>query len=213
MKKIDENYFKNDKPTTSVEIADLVGEDEQILWQGKPKKSAYIMAAFFKMFPFAMLWLVFDGTFIGVMISQGEQLPPFAVVFMIVFFAFHLIPVWVWLGNVLTASRQYKNIEYAFTGKRIIIKSGVVGVDVKTIYYSQIESVNLKVGLTDKLFKVGDIYITSQNQSQVLFDLTDPYFLSQKLQNIVADIKADIQFPNALRPEENGGYRTKYVQE
>ena len=66
--------------------------------------------------------------------------------------------------------------------------------------------------LIDKMLKVGDIYIKSKNSSQVLFDISDPYFITQKLQEIVIDIKTDIEFPNGLRPEENPGYQTKYTK-
>ena len=217
MKKINENYFKNSKNTNSsaTEIKDILNKDEQILWQGKPKKNAYILGSIFTMFPIGIVWLLFDGGFIATMIATGalKQMPIGMLIGIIAFFAFHLLPVWIWLGHIITANRNYKNLEYAFTNKRIIIKSGIIGIDFKNIYYSEIESVNLKVGLFDKLFKVGDIYIKSNNQSQVLFDIEDPYFITQKLQEIVIDIKTDIEFPNGLRPEENPGYNTKYTKQ
>ena len=80
----------------------------------------------------------------------------------------------------------------------------------KNIYYSEIHSVNLKVGIIDRMLKVGDIYITSNAKATILFDLENPYFITQKLQKIVVDIKTDIEYPNNLRPNENNGYNTKY---
>lgn len=216
MKKINENYFKNSKTDSSklTEIEDIINKDEQVLWKGKPKKSAYILGSIFNMLPIGLIWLLFDGAFIGIMIANNvfKEMPFFVIIGIIAFFAIHLIPVWAWVGNIITSSHKYKNLEYAFTNKRIIIKSGLIGVDFKNIYYSEIESVNLSVGLSDKILKVGDIYIKSQGQSQVMFDISDPYFISQKLQEIVIDIKTDIEFPNGLRPEENPGYRTKYTK-
>lgn len=211
MKVIDENFFKNTKRDSSLtEIKDVIEDDEQLLWQGKPKKRAFIYSAIFSMFPFALIWLLFDGGFIAAMFIGGEGIPSDMIVFLIIFFAFHLLPVWIWLSNIFTAGKKHKNLEYAFTNKRIIIKSGIIGIDFQSVYYSDISSVNLKVGLTDKMFKVGDIYISSLGGSKVLFDIEDPYFISQKLQKIVMDIKADIEFPNDFRPEENHGYNTKY---
>lgn len=212
MKTIDEHYFKNSKTSAATEIKDVLSEDEQILWRGKPKKKAYILGAFFKMFPIALIWLIFDGSFIGMMIGSNafEETPVGLILFLVGFFAFHLMPVWMWIGNVVTATRQHKNLEYAFTNKRIIIKSGVIGIDFQNIYYSEIESVNLKVGITDKIFKVGDIYIKSASEAKVLFDIEDPYFITQKLQEIVIDIKTDIEFPNDFRPDENHGYKTTH---
>lgn len=208
MAKLDENYFiAGEKDIKS--IKDLISEDEQILWTGKPKKSAFLLNAFFKMFPIAIIWLCFDGGFISVLIATGENFGGMTI-FLIIFFMFHLLPVWIWLYNIIMANKKYKNIEYAFTNKRIIIKTGVIGIDFKSVYYSNINSVNLRVGLIDKMMKVGDIYINSTSNAVVIYDIEKPYFISQKLQEIVADIKSDIEFPNDLRPDSNGGYHTRY---
>lgn len=139
------------------------------------------------------------------------EVPVGMIIFICVFFLFHLLPVWLWIKNILTANKEYKHLEYAFTNSRIIIRSGIIGVNISNIYYSDIENINLRVGLIDKMLKVGDIYITSNNNAQVLWDIENPYNISNKLQKIAADLKADIQYPNALRPSENGGYQTKYT--
>lgn len=212
MAKLDENYFKIDPSGRDLKnIEDVIGSDEQILWSGKPKKRAFLINAFTKMLPIALIWLLFDGAFIGLMIGTMDEIPTSVKTFMVVFFLFHLMPVWIWLSNVLTANRQHENLEYAFTNKRIIIKSGIIGIDFKNIYYSEIDSVNLRVGLVDRIEKVGDIYIKSIGGANVLYDLENPYTLAEKLQKIVVDIKTDIQFPNNLRPAENDGYSTKYT--
>lgn len=212
MAKLDENYFKIDPSGRDLKnIEDVIGSDEQILWSGKPKKRAFLINAFTKMLPIALIWLLFDGAFIGLMIGTMDEIPAPVKIFMVVFFLFHLMPVWIWLSNVLTANRQHENLEYAFTNKRIIIKSGIIGIDFKNIYYSEIDSVNLRVGLVDRIEKVGDIYIKSIGGANVLYDLENPYTLTEKLQKIVVDIKTDIQFPNNLRPAENDGYNTKYT--
>ncbi len=212
MAKLDENYFKIDPSGRDLKnIEDVIGSDEQILWSGKPKKRAFLINAFTKMLPIALIWLLFDGAFIGLMIGTMDEIPTSVKTFMTVFFLFHLMPVWIWLSNVLTANRQHENLEYAFTNKRIIIKSGIIGIDFKNIYYSEIDSVNLRVGLVDRIEKVGDIYIKSIGGANVLYDLENPYTLTEKLQKIVVDIKTDIQFPNNLRPAENDGYSTKYT--
>lgn len=210
MAKLDENYFKTNSSDIQT-IEEMVGPDEQILWRGKPKKRAYLINAFTKMLPIALIWLLFDGAFIGLMIGTMDEIPAPVKIFMAVFFLFHLAPVWIWLSHVLTANRQHENLEYAFTQKRIIIKSGIIGIDFKNIYYSEIDSVNLRVGLVDRIEKVGDIYIKSIGGANVLYDLENPYSLTEKLQKIVVDIKTDIQFPNNLRPAENDGYSTKYT--
>lgn len=212
MGEFNEKYFipdDRDKDQTSIDA--IIDEDEQVLWRGKPKKSAYIMNSVIKMLPVALIFLAFDGVFIGMIFSNGEHIPTMFKVIFCVFLAFHLIPVWIWVANVVTASRRHKNTEYAFTNKRIIVRSGVIGIDFKNIYYADIASVNLKVGIVDKMLKVGDIYINGKSGAAVILDVENPYFLTQKLQKIVVDIKTDVLFPNDLRPETNRGYNTKYT--
>lgn len=215
MRNIDEDYFKIDKNQKGkLGIKELVdmSEDEQLLWTGKPNKKVYILEQFFKMFPIALLWLLFDGGFIvGISIGVAKgAIPLFVIAILVIFFAIHLTPVWIWLSHVLTAAARLKNIEYGFTNKRIIIKSGLL-VGLTSITYSEIASVNLRVGLLDRMFHVGDIIIkTSDGSMHYLEDLENPYVLTERLQAIVIDIKTDIEFPNDLRPETNSGYKTKY---
>ena len=137
--------------------------------------------------------------------------------FVIPFFAIHLMPVWIWLSNVLTANRRWQNTKYYVTDKRIILQSGLVDMNYQTIYYKDINNINLKIGIVDTLLGVGDIYmdlasinIRSKSFSQAFFDIENPHEIYSKLQKIVLDIQTDIEYPNALRPNENPGYNTKY---
>ena len=111
---------------------------------------------------------------------------------------------------MVTAGRRHKMEEYAFTDRRIIVRKGMVGARIQSILYSDLTSVNLRVGLIEKMCKVGDIYIVAGKETAVLEDLEDPQFLYSRLQGIANDIKADILYPNALRPGENPGYKTSY---
>ena len=211
MAKYNEKNFYVDGQMHINKIEDFLNEDEQILWRAKPKKSAFIWSKILNMLPFALIWLAFDGAFIGLMVSFDlfSSMPVGLIIFLVVFFLFHLTPFWIWLSNVITATAQHKNIEYAFTDKRIIIRTGII-VDIQNIFYMDIQSVNLKVGLIDRMLKVGDIYITTKLNTIVLWDLENPYMIVNKLQKISSDIKTDMYFPNALRPEENEGFKTKY---
>ena len=210
MAKYNEKNFITDEMRVN-NIDDFIDKDEEILWRGKPKRSAFIWSKVLTMLPFALIWVLFDGFFIGMLASNDvfPNIPTFMIVFLVFFFLLHLTPFWIWLSNVITAGIQHKNIEYALTTKRIIIRSGIV-VDIKNIYYMDIQSVNVKVGLLDRMLKVGDIYITTKLEKVVLYDITNPYLITNKLQKITNDIKTDMYYPNAMRPSENQGYQTKY---
>ena len=186
----------------------IIVEGEEVIWSGKPKKSAFIINKVLTMLPIAIIWLLFDSGFIIAFLSSGET---GMLWFIVPFFAFHLMPVWIWLSNVLTANKKWKNTEYAITDKRIIISSGFIGMDYQSIYYKDIENVHLKISVIDKILKVGDIYFDTTDKVKPAFlDVENAYEIYPKLQKVVLDIQTDIEFPNNLRPKENDGYNTKY---
>ncbi len=214
MAKFNETNFKDGNSMCQNSIEDLLSEGETILWRGKPNRKSFIASQILKMLPVVIIWLIFDGVFIGTLIGFGifGKLPTIFTVLICLFFAFHLLPLWIWIANIVTASKRQKNMEYAFTNRRIICRDGIIGVDINNIFYTDIKNVNLKVGLIDKWMKTGDIYITSQNKAQVLWDIEDPYSITSRLQKIISDIQTDIYYPNALRPETNEGYKTNYKE-
>lgn len=194
-------------------------EGEQLIWKGKPKKAAFILNKSIVMAPIALIWLAFDSTFIIAALNSADEIGPM-LFFLIPFFALHLMPVWVWLANVLTANRKWKNTSYYVTDKRIIIENGFIAGNFQTIYYKDLTNVSLRIGVIDKMLGVGDIYLETIGGSytrdgrnlvaQAFLDIENPQLIYPKLQKIVMDIQTDIEYPNALRPETNPGYNTQY---
>lgn len=210
---IDERYFRENAMQKN-SIDDVVDDNEKVLWRDKPNAASYVLAAMVKMLPIALVWLIFDGTFIYIMamgMSNGD-IPLTILWFIVPFFLLHLTPVWLWIGKTVKAAREVRNLEYAITDKRIIIRSGMIGIDFKFINYTEIDSVNVKVGIIDRIFKVGDIYINSSVNSGVLWDVANPYQIGNALQKVTQDIKSDIHYPNAMRPDTNPGYTTDYTK-
>ena len=208
---IDENYFKTDNPMKQNSVEDILSKDEKILQRLKPNKRVLLLESIFKGLPVVLLWVAFDTFFIVMMVVTGAFKENTGLIpAVIAFFALHLLPLWLYILNIIKTMAGAKNIEYVFTDKRIIIRSGVIGIDFKNIYYTDVQGINCKVGIFDRMFKVGDLYIKALNQSAVLMNIETPYFYLQKLQKITLDIKTDIQYPNDLRPKENHGYNTEY---
>ena len=87
----------------------IVGNEEKILWKGKPSKKCFILESIFNpLLPFALMWLLFDIFAMGKSMSIGGDK---AGGFILVFMLFHLMPVWIYLGGVLLSFRRYKNTE------------------------------------------------------------------------------------------------------
>ena len=190
---------------------------ETVLLSIKPKKNAFVINKVLGMLPIAILWLAFDSMFIGAAFSANMG---GMTVFMLLFMLLHLMPVWIWLGNVITANRRWKNTAYYLTDRRIIIQSGFIDRQTQTLYYKDIHNVDLRIGIVDKLLGVGDIYFDTGayhmrkgrqiTDYKMFLDIEDPHGVYERVQKIVMDIQADIEFPNAYRPEDNPGYNTKY---
>ena len=97
------NYAKTD-----LEL--MVGSNEKILWQGKPHKRGSILEGIFNpLLPFALIWFLFDSMFIAAYISGLKTALTLssAALLPILFFALHLMPVWIYLGGALFVFRKY----------------------------------------------------------------------------------------------------------
>lgn len=205
-------YYTNENVPYN-QIEGMLMPDESMIWQGTPKRSAFILNSSIKMMPFAILWLLFDGFFISVLVGTGAM--GSMLWFLIPFFLLHLLPVWLWLSNVLTANARWKNTEYAVTDKRILIRNGLIGYQYNSIYYTDISNVSLRVGVIDRMLGVGDILFSlskkaGQQSSTAILDVEDPQRIFGIIQKTVMDIQTDIHYPNALRPDSNPGYHTQY---
>lgn len=210
MAKLDKDYFQIEEGMKQNEIKDILSDDEEVLVNLKPNRKVYLLESIFKGLPVVLIWLAADTFAITMIASTGTIYEPWLIAFFIFFFALHLIPVWIYIYSIIKVIVSYKNLEYVFTDKRIIVRSGLIGIDFKYVYYYEINSVTVNVGLFDRMFKVGDIIIKSNNQVVKVNDISYPYKYSDKIQEIVRDLKADMAFPNDLRPNENHGYNTKY---
>ena len=141
----------------SSSIMNMVPRDEQIVWYGKPNKTCYILEAIFN--PLLFVALIWGGIDIMLIINaqQTEQSGP------ILFFAIHMLPVWIYLYGALLSGLRYKNTEYVITDKKIYVSTGVFKKSCKKKLYRQINRIEMNQGLFDKNLHVGDVEMTDPN--------------------------------------------------
>lgn len=194
-------------------VRPILSSGEHILWSGKPRKTPFILAHTLTMMPIAIIWIWFDFTAISSIFSAGN-----IQWFLVGFFILHLMPVWIWLGSIISAPRRWKNTNYYVTNRRIIIQGGFFGVNEKSLFFKDIRSVQKRVGPCDKFFGTGTIVFNSEMITNSNNKVTPPSFqylenaayVYERVQRTVLDIQTDMEFPNAYRPEENPGYGTDY---
>ena len=101
----------------------------------------------------------------------------------------HLTPVWIWLKNLVSASRTWEKTVYTLTNKRIMIKAGAPGSRLQSIPSDKISSIELKTGFLDQLLHVGDIHLqVTGRKNNALLDMENPELLYQALSNITQEI-------------------------
>ena len=189
-------------------IKQVLGENEKILWEGKPQFLPFIGFAV----PFLVTGLLF---FLGTLAVGIGNDNPSAITMGVLFLL--VVGVLPFVYNLLV----FPHTHYVITDKRTIIQRGVIGRDFVTIEHDQVTSAKVNVGLMDKMFgkNSGSLMIihaggaTTKNDAAVpdsLRSITDPYKVYQAFNKISHDVRSDIQFPNAMRPKENKGYETEY---
>lgn len=204
----------------------MVGRNETILWRGKPNKKCFILESVFNpMLPFALVWALFDLVFIGGIFltdtSMGAMVP-----FLLAFFAFHLMPVWMYIGGVVLAVRKYKNTEYIVTDKGIYISGGAFSYTYEMKPFTDLSHINIHRGIFDQWLGVGDVVTvcahTSSNtgsghsshssRGMSICDISDYQKVFAMIKELQTDIYSDTMYPNDLRPRENHGYQTEYTK-
>ena len=141
-----------------------IGPNEHILWFGtKNKKVSVFEAIFNPMLPFALLWGLVDFTFIAMASSatkyDSSDTGRSMIGFFISFFALHLMPVWLYLGGVLTSALRAKNTNYVVTDQAVYIETGVLNTTTERIAYQQVISAGTAQSFFDKRALTGDVVL------------------------------------------------------
>ena len=203
-------------------LENIIGNEEKILWKGKPSKKCFILESIFNpLLPFALMWLFFDSFFISTTMSLDRGAFGWVI---LLFMIFHLMPVWLYLGGVFLSFRRYKNTEYVITERGIYVSGGIFSYTYEMKPFTELSHVRIHRGIFDQYLGVGDVEAssnqsfsttirTSENPTMAgisikdIPDYTEVFNMVKKLQT---DIYSDTMYPNDLRPKENHGYRTEY---
>lgn len=209
------------------ELLALIDKNEKILWQGKPDKTCFLLEAVFNPFLiFALIWGAIDFAFIAAIVADPKTNMPSQAGFVIIcFFAIHLMPVWIYLFGVLFSVLRHKNASFAITDQAVYISSGVFTQNYERKPFTEMSHVNLSRGIFDQFIGVGDVVLTSAHATSLpnikrytpfggtnICDIKDYMNVYQLVKRLQTDIFADTMYPNDLRPKENHGYKTDYIE-
>lgn len=193
------------------EFDSVKDDDEEILLQGKPKFFPYLttgIGAGIGAFIFVGIYYLITRNIKNEDGSTGFQL------------WFAGIPVIFFLLEFFRKMFSYSNTSYGYTNKRIMMRTGFIGTDFKSIDYDKISDIEVTVNFIERAFNVGTINFfsgraqTDEGRTTKLYDkweaIETPYEVFKKVKQVTVDVKTDFTYPNALRPETNPGYKTRY---
>lgn len=199
------------------EIEKILNTNETILWQGKPAFWPFFLGS---LFIGALFGLIFMAAGVIPMLqglATGNYLLLLFPHFWVGFIAFFGAPTY--------RALVHKYIHYAITDKRIIFQKGLIGRDFQIIDFDKITNADIRVDFLDILFgkRSGSIMISTAGtvthtkngtaqRPYTLSHIENPYEVFKFFKDISHAVKTDIEYPNALRPDNNPGYQTEYTQ-
>ena len=200
-------------------IQNILYENENVLWEGRPEWKPYIRSAILGAIPIALFGLPFAGIILFMALKSPHSQMSWLLFLMPHFWIGLLLIV----GPFVSAFFSWSRIAYAVTDKRVIIQSGIFARNINSIDFDKLSHPAVQVSMIDDWcgLNTGTVFLASTGVAMVdariaqtgkcsFSHINDPYAVFKFLEKTEMDIKSDLNFPNALRPAANPGYKTAY---
>lgn len=134
----------------SEKLRRILGEDEELDWRTKPKKSAFLAVNIVKILGAFVLVGIFGSSMVfGIgMVVFGPQLGTAISGVLTI----GILGIFVWL-----VFHAYDLAEFAVTSNRLIQFGGIIGRDYSTVRWEDVQDFEVDVGIIDKIFGTGSI--------------------------------------------------------
>ena len=188
---MEENFVKNESTNLFDNVLD---KNEQIIKIIKPNKLKlfiyWLSNAFWINFWIAIITILpmlSAGWEMGESLSWEFYMIPVAIIVLIFIF------------TAIFAAIYYKNNYFAYTNARILIRSGIIGIDFKSLDMRYVGALNVKVGFWDKVLKQETGTITFGSMSSPMATskavgynfshIENPYELYKEMKQVVEEVK------------------------
>lgn len=205
-----------------INMRELVQSNEEILWEGRPKKSTTILEGIFNpMLVFAIIWGGFDMLFLGAALFSDEA--GNILMFLIPFLLIHMMPVWIYLFGAIGVLLRWKNTYFMVTTRGLYVSGGLLAFNYEMKPWVDIGHIKIHQGVFDRMCGVGDVIFICNHTHMTrsdghnhetgmkIYNIPDFMKVFNMVNNLQTDMYADTMFPNAMRPESNPGYNTQYT--
>lgn len=141
------------EPLFVTEFDHIKDKDERILWVEKPKFVPYMSVGFgmiLSLIAFSVIWVVFSLN----VLTEGKSSNR-------IFLLFGLLPIAQALFVLGKKLLSFKKTLYAYSNKRIMIRSGIFSDNYQVINHDKIIDMEVKANLVEKRYGVGSILFFS----------------------------------------------------
>ena len=174
----------------------ILDKDEKIIKVVKPNKKKIYWSAFIY-YTFIMMWFAIMGI-VGVLSDWSIDSNQKSLLLMAIVGAFLLL----YFVMMIFVKIYYSKLYYAYSNKRIIIRTGIFGVDFKSLDMSMVGAINVYVSLLDKILRKNTGSITFGSTASPLTysnaggatpykfaNITQPYELYREVKNVIDEYK------------------------
>ena len=157
----------------------ILDKDEKILKVLKPNKSRAWFAVILSSVFVALFWLCFELSFL---VDGGMDALIYAIsalVFLVVYGSVLGVMITLWLNKTI----------YAVTNKRILIRTGYIGVDYKSLDFTMLGALVVNVNWIDKLLKKNTGSLSFGSMASPMTTRTMAKFNFSYIQNPYAEYK------------------------
>lgn len=173
----------------------VLDDDEKIVKVYKPNKTKLFVSTFVS-YTIAMAFFVIVSI-IGILFDSETDANPIWV----------LVPIGIYVAVILVVFAlthiYYKNVYFAYSNKRIIIRTGIFGIDYKSLDMSMIGVVDVYVSLIDKVIKKNTGSVTFGSAASPVVDgkysasykfghIEMPYETCKEIKSYIAEYKKSI---------------------
>lgn len=172
----------------------VLDKNEKVINTFRPKKSRIVFSALFTSIFFVLLLSPFSiSTIIGINDGMIEAMTVVITMFVIFLAVFGFIMLFVMLWE--------KKTVYAVTNKRVLIRTGFIGVDYKSLDFSMVGAFTVNVNWIDKLINkntgslsfgsMASPITTNANSRFNFLYIENPYEIYRQIKELIDEYKSN----------------------
>lgn len=161
------------------DIKKQLEDDEEILWNGMPEKSPYVIGAFSDLRGF-LVYTIFTSVIFGFIVfadSVDNSGSGSRMAGLLFFYLFMISPViYSLIKTIFFVNKAYNKIYYVITDQRLLLRNGINKSYYSSVYFKDIVDCHMYVSLSDRNAQTATIEVSQYGRymsTNHLFNISD----------------------------------------